>query len=318
MLQQTRVETVLRYFEPFCERFPTPAALARAPEQEVLAAWAGLGFYRRARNLHAAAGAIVDRFDGRVPGTVEALSTLPGVGRYTAGAVASIGFGVPAPILDGNVMRVIARLRRIEEPVDKPATQKRLWANAEELIAEAADRGEKAGDSDAVRDFNQALMELGALVCTPSSPSCLACPLREGCASAGTSAVDRLPVKSPKKKPTVVLHRVLAVEKNGRWLFEQRPDRGMWASMWQMPTREDGPADAPWARARFGLAVTEPEAVGVFEHVTTHRLVRMEVSRAAFARGRLRAGAGRWRALESRGDLPMARPVERVVELLQG
>lgn len=317
MLQQTRVETVLRYFEPFCTRFPTPAALAEADEQAVLAAWAGLGFYRRARNLHASAREIVDRFGGSVPGTVEELLTLPGVGRYTAGAVASIGFGVAAPILDGNVMRVLTRLLAIQEPVDQPATVRRLWAEADALLADAADRGRKAADSDAVRDFNQALMELGALVCTPTSPSCLACPLRERCRSAGTDAVHRLPVKTPKKAPLRVEHHVLAVERGGRWLFERRGPGGMWAGMWQMPTHEGGPADAAWLRARFGLVLGGAvEGLGSFEHVTTHRLVTFHLGRGVAVGGRLRPGTGVWRRLDARGDLPMARPVERVIERL--
>ena len=318
MLQQTRVETVLRYFNPFLRRFPTPAALAAADEQEVLAAWAGLGYYRRARSLHAAARAVVDRFGGRVPGTVEELLTLPGVGRYTAGAVASIAFGVAAPILDGNVTRVLARLGAVEEPVDRPATQKRLWAEAERLVEAAADRGRRASDPDAVRDFNQALMELGALVCTPTSPKCLACPLRGGCRSAGTPLAERLPVKTPKKKPLRVEHGVLAIERGGRWLFEQRPAAGMWAGMWQTPTREGGEADAAWALDRFGLEVSPPEDLGSFEHATTHRLVTLRVRRASVVGGRLTPGSGVWKRLDDRADLPVAKPVERVILLLRG
>ena len=316
MLQQTRVETVLRYFGRFVDRFPTAAALAAADEQEVLGAWAGLGYYRRARNLHGAAKAVAERFGGEVPGTVEELLTLPGVGRYTAGAVASIAFGRPAPILDGNVMRVLARLLAVEEPVDRPATLKTLWAEAERLIQAAADRGLKAADHDAVRDFNQALMELGALVCTPILPKCLACPLRKGCRSAGTPLAELLPRKSPKKRPTRVSHDVLAVEKSGAWLFEQRPATGMWAGMWQLPTREDGEADAGWIRERFGVVVGATEVVGAFEHVTTHRLVSVRVARASVVGGRLRPGAGLWRRANGRDDLPVAKPVERVLAML--
>ncbi len=179
----------------------------------------------------------------------------------------------------------------------------------------AAGRGGE-NDPDAVRDFNQALMELGALVCTPTSPKCLACPLREGCRSAGTPLVDVLPRKSPKKPPTRVTHDVLAVEKGGAWLFEQRPATGMWAGMWQLPTREDGEADAAWIRARFGIETGPAEPVGSFEHVTTHRLVSVRVARASVVGGRLRPGAGVWRRAGERDDLPVAKPVERVLALL--
>ena len=315
MLQQTRVETVLRHFGPFLERFPTTAALAAAGEQEVLAAWAGLGYYRRARSLHAAARAVVGRFGGRVPGTVEELLTLPGVGRYTAGAVASIAFGAAAPILDGNVVRVLARLGAVEDPVDEPATQRVLWARAQRLVDAAAERA--AADPDAVRDFNQSLMELGALVCTPTSPGCLGCPLRERCRSAGTVLAERLPVKTPKKKPRRVEHGVLAVERGGRWLFEQRPAEGMWARMWQPPTREGAQADAAWAQERYGLGVGPPEELGSFEHATTHRLVTFRVRRAGVTGGRLRPGRGVWRRLDDRADLPMAKPVERTLAMLR-
>ncbi|BAM03619.1 A/G-specific adenine glycosylase [Phycisphaera mikurensis] len=319
MLQQTRVETVERYFERFVSLFPDAASLAAAGEQEVLAAWAGLGYYRRARNLHAAAKAVVAEHGGAVPRTAEQLLGLPGVGRYTAGAVASIAFGEPAPILDGNVMRVLARLHAIEEPVDRPATQKRLWAEAAALVRAAADRGAQSGDGEAVRNFNQALMELGALVCTPKRPSCLACPLREACRSAGTARAERLPRKTPKKAPQRVTHEVLAIERGGAWLFEQRPATGMWAGMWQMPTREDGAADADWARERLGLAVRindgEP---GVFEHATTHRLVGFRVRTGRTVGGRLRPGAGVWRKPGTRSfaQLPVARPVQRIVAMV--
>ncbi|MEZ6191711.1 MAG: A/G-specific adenine glycosylase [Phycisphaerales bacterium] len=166
MLQQTQVATVIPYFNRFIEALPTVDDLAAADEQAVLRLWQGLGYYRRARNLHAAAKAIQQEHGGKVPDTIEALLKLPGVGRYTAGAIASIAYGRPAPILDGNVARVLARLFLIEQPVDAPKTRNTLWQLAEQLVPD-----KRAGD------FNQAVMELGALVCTKVNPSCEACPL---------------------------------------------------------------------------------------------------------------------------------------------
>ena len=225
MLQQTRVETVLRYFNRFVDRFPTPAALAAADEQEVLGAWAGLGYYRRARNLHGAAKAVAERFGGEVPGAVEELLTLPGVGRYTAGAVASIGFGVAAPILDGNVMRVLAQAAR-------GGGAGRQTRDAEAAVGgggghDPSRRGPwpKSGGS---RRGPRLRPGPGGEQRRPAS----ARPPRRSASRArcGRIAARRarrwstlLPRKSPKKPPTRVTHHVLAVEKGGAWLFEQRP-----------------------------------------------------------------------------------------------
>ena len=167
MLQQTRVETVIPYYERFLARFPSVQALAEAAPDEVSKLWSGLGYYSRARNLHAAARKVVDGYGGELPSDVAALQELPGIGRYTAGAVASIAFDRAAPIVDGNVARVLARLLDLRDDVSAPATQQRLWAEAEALA-----RGPKPGD------LNQSLMELGALICTPRAPKCLLCPLR--------------------------------------------------------------------------------------------------------------------------------------------
>ncbi|HMO26423.1 MAG TPA: A/G-specific adenine glycosylase, partial [Tepidisphaeraceae bacterium] len=170
MLQQTQVTTVIPYFHRFIDAFPTIRDLARSDEQRVLRLWQGLGYYARARNLRKCAIAVVERFAGEIPRTVDELLTLPGIGRYTAGAIASIAFGAPAPIVDGNVARVLCRLDAIEEdPKSKPVID-RLWSRAAELVPE-----KRSGD------FNQAMMELGALVCTPKNPQCLLWPLRDRC-----------------------------------------------------------------------------------------------------------------------------------------
>ena len=175
MLQQTQVATATPYYERFVARFPDVRALARADRGRVLALWSGLGYYRRARHLHEAAGIVVREYDGRVPSDPRAFGALPGVGRYTLGAVLSMGFGLSWPVLDGNVARVLSRLTARPWSVKRPADAKRLWALAESLLPRAGGRGGGPGE------WNQALMELGALVCTPRAPRCEACPLRARC-----------------------------------------------------------------------------------------------------------------------------------------
>ncbi|WP_069188328.1 A/G-specific adenine glycosylase, partial [Paenibacillus sp. GM2] len=190
MLQQTRVDTVIPYFQRFIERFPTIQALAEAPEEEVLKCWEGLGYYSRARNLQAAARQVMERHDGIVPDNKKDVSALKGVGPYTSGAILSIAYNQPEPAVDGNVMRVLSRYFLIEEDIMKIGTRTLMEDLATELIPPG-----RAGD------FNQALMELGALICTPKSPQCLICPVMVHCAGRLEGAEDRLPVKSKAKPP---------------------------------------------------------------------------------------------------------------------
>lgn len=225
MLQQTQVATVIRYYDRFIRRFPTVAALAAADLDEVLTLWAGLGYYRRARNLHAAARRIVAEHDARVPATVEQLMALPGIGRYTAGAIASVAFGERAPVLDGNVTRVLTRLLAIEDDPKSPAVRSRLWDVAESLLPE-----NRCGD------FNQAMMEVGAVVCTPRLPGCSACPLRSRCQTAGKGLTDRIPVTSRRtgiKQMSIV---VAAITHGDSILLVQRPEEGLWAGLWELPS----------------------------------------------------------------------------------
>lgn len=310
MAQQTQIATVVPYFERFIAKFPTIKALADADEQAVLTQWQGLGYYRRARNLRAAARMIVDDLGGEVPQTVDALLQLPGVGRYTAGAIASVAYDLPAPIVDGNVARVFARYFLIKDAIDKPTTLKTLWALAQQLVE----------TSGSPRDFNQAVMELGALVCTPRSAKCLVCPLRGSCRALAAGRVEQLPNKSPKKKPLAVTHTVLAVQRRGRLLFEQRPARGLWSNMWQLPTVEDThqtPVEpVTYLRERFNLEVAPARSLTHFIHPTTHRTIRFELLRCAVNAGRLRPGSGQWRSLNNVGDLPLAKPQLTAIDWL--
>ncbi|MEK3796246.1 A/G-specific adenine glycosylase [Paenibacillus sp. FSL R7-0204] len=241
MLQQTRVDTVIPYFNRFIEQFPTVEALADAPEEEVLKCWEGLGYYSRARNLQHAAKQVKELYGGQVPDDRDAVFGLKGVGPYTAGAILSIAFNRPEPAVDGNVMRVLSRYFRIEDDIAKGPTRVKMEKLAAELIPEG-----EAGS------FNQALMELGALICTPKSPRCLPCPVMEHCAARLAGCEASLPVKT-KAKPPRPEERLAALvegrgEHAGRVLIRQRPASGLLARMWELPHWPAPPAEAGGAR----------------------------------------------------------------------
>ncbi len=268
MLQQTRVATVIPYFERFLELFPTIQSLARADEQAVLRAWQGLGYYSRARNLKKSAMRIVDSFGGQVPSTVGQLLELPGVGRYTAGAVASIAFGRRSPILDGNVARVLCRIDAVKNDPTETATRDLLWARAEQVLPK-----------DRPGDFNSALMELGALVCTPRSPQCLICPVRRQCDAAAAGLQEQIP--PPKKRKTNPLLRrwVFVIRRGNRYLMEQRPPTGRWAGMWQFVTVDAGP-HPPTEKTffdRFAFTTASFQHTGTVRHALTHRLYEFDI-----------------------------------------
>jgi A/G-specific adenine glycosylase len=248
MLQQTRVETVKRYYGPWLDRFPTLDALAVAEEDDVLKAWEGLGYYRRARNLRAAARVVRERWAGAVPGGYEDLRALPGVGDYTAGAVASIAFGVAVPAVDGNVKRVLSRLFDMARP--RPA---RLRQHAAELV-----------DPTRPGDWNQALMDLGATVCTPRAPRCAECPLGAAClARARGTQSERPEARGRKKSPTVDI-ALAVLHTGGRVLLVRRPADGLLGRMWAFPERELGLQPGGPTADRARRAVVElVEAIGL-------------------------------------------------------
>ena len=234
MLQQTRVETVVPYYRRWMERFPRLEDLADADQEEVLQEWKGLGYYSRARNLHRAARLVRERHGGRLPGSVEDLQELPGVGDYTAGAVASIAFGVPAPAVDGNVRRVLSRLFDLPDP-----TAGELRRRAAELV-----------DPERPGDFNQALMELGARICTPRSPECGRCPVEELCRARRNGTVDERPAprkRSPVKEREVAV--AVLVDDRGRTLLVHRPEDGLLGGMWEFPGRRLENGEKPGAAA---------------------------------------------------------------------
>jgi A/G-specific adenine glycosylase len=224
MLQQTQVQTVIPYFHRFVKAFPTFAALSRAPLDRVLKLWEGLGYYSRARNLHALAAVVVRNHAGELPRDFSTLLALPGIGRYTAGAVSSIAFGQAHPLVDGNVQRVLTRVFTIEEEVSRPDTQKRLWATAAELLSK-----KRPGD------YNQALMELGAVLCVPRNPNCPACPVKDLC---GARAVGRQNDFPRKMKRAAVPHVQIGagvIWKGDKILISQRPLKGLLGGLWEFP-----------------------------------------------------------------------------------
>ncbi|MDP5275035.1 A/G-specific adenine glycosylase [Chengkuizengella axinellae] len=228
MLQQTRVDTVIPYFENFIDKFPTIEALANAPEEDVLKAWEGLGYYSRARNLHSAVKEVKASYGSVVPDNPKDISSLKGVGPYTAGAVLSIAYDKPEPAVDGNVMRVLSRYFLIEEDITKVSTRTAMEKIIREIIP-----------SDAASDFNQGLMELGALVCTPKSPKCTTCPVMEHCDARLQGKEEALPIKKKAKPPKLEQRLVAFIEgtgtNEGKILIRQRPGKGLLAGMWELP-----------------------------------------------------------------------------------
>jgi len=307
MLQQTQVSRVVTYWPAFLDRFPTVDALASAPLDEVLSAWAGLGYYGRARRLREAAGAIVAEHGGTVPELPEALRRLPGVGAYTAAAVSSIAFGRPEVVLDANVVRVVARLLAFGGDVSLAAPRRSLARAAADLLD-----GDRPGDS------NQALMDLGATVCTPESPSCRSCPALPHCAAAGEGRAERYPVTARSSEPIDAREAVAVVVRRGKVLLGKQPhERGWWEGLW-MPPRcpldadEDPEARLAGVLAEVGLsAVVDPCPVTARYSVTRHR-VAARVFLMRSPSGSVQGGAGwRWFARGRLADLAIPAPYLR-------
>jgi len=270
MLQQTTVRTAVPYYEKFVERFPDIQSLAAAREEDVLGVWSGLGYYHRARNLVRAARQLVEKHEGAFPRSLEAALAVPGVGLYTASAVLSIAHGLPLPVVDGNVRRVLARLHALRGPrwrKDGP-----FYNLAEELL-----------DPEAPGDWNQALMELGATVCTPRSPACEACPLRGECAAFASGLQAELPEGRARREPVAVTVAVALVERRGRFLLVKRPEGRLLGRMWELPQTSleaRGRDLAGQVRERHGLELEPGRLVARARHAITYRRIRVEGYRA--------------------------------------
>ena len=315
MLQQTRVETARGYYERFLARYPTVTALAAAGEGEVLKAWEGMGYYSRARNLHRAARTIVGEHGGQLPGTYDGLLDLPGVGPYTAAAVSSIAFDRPHPVLDGNVTRLLCRLLRVEDDPRRAPVRARLIAAGEALMPRS-----RPGD------FNQALMELGARVCTPASPRCGDCPLGAHCrARAELDDPSVLPVR-PARRPRPHLEVAAGLIRRGnRLLLAQRPPGGMLAGLWEFPggKREAGESLPDClrreVREELDIDIEVERPLAVVDHDYSHRSIRLHAFAARCLGGRVRAlGCAAW-AWVSPGGLdsyPMPRADRKIIARL--
>ena len=281
MLQQTRVETVIDYYHRFLEAFPTVQDLADAPADQVMKRWEGLGYYSRARNLHKAAQTICQEHGGAFPRSVEGWMALPGVGRYTAGAIASIAFGVKAPVVDGNVKRVLSRLFFIETPLERSETTQAMWEHATALLPQ-----KNAGD------FNQAMMELGARICRSKEPLCGQCPVARYCRAYQLGRTHETPVRMPKKTVPHVLVVAAAIENRGRFLLGRRPPEGMLGGLWEFPGGKvdagESLEDALKRELREELGIeTDIEAwIGSVDHAYTHLRVTLHLFRCRVAAGK--------------------------------
>ncbi len=259
MLQQTQVAVVIPYFERFMQRFPDVATLAAAPRDEILALWSGLGYYARARNLHAAAIRLVQDHGGEFPQDLEAMQDLPGVGRSTAGAILSLGCGVPAPILDGNVKRVLARQHAVGGWPGGSAVLRALWELSEAYTPSA--------DCAA---FNQAMMDLGAGLCARGRPRCEHCPVADLCDACATGTQTDYPGRKPPKTLGVRATRMLILKSDSGVLLQQRPPSGLWGGLWSLPECPPDADPVSWCRQHLGLDIEAPSAGAGFRHTFSH------------------------------------------------
>lgn len=316
MAQQTRLETVMPYFERWMSLFPDVHALAAADQQDVLNAWEGLGYYSRARNLHKAAGIVANTLNGRLPEARPELEALPGIGRYTAGAILSIAFGQDEAVVDGNVKRVYARMFAVEEAVNTPAGEQAIWALAEMHLP----RGQ-AGD------YNQALMDLGAMVCLPRQPDCPACPLNGLCLAFQSGQTDAFPAKQPKpKSPHYTVTAAVIHGKDGRVLITQRPQDALLGGLWEFPggKQEDGEnletclKREIWEELACKIEVREP--LGVFRHAYTHFKVTLHAFHALLESGQPELHYhqdARWVPITDLDDYPMGKIDRMISQQLQ-
>lgn len=276
ILQQTRVDQGLPYYERFIAAFPTVQALAKARQDRVLKLWEGLGYYTRARNMHKAAKQITAQYHGHLPRQAEVLALLPGIGRYTAGAIASIAFGERTPVVDGNVKRVLARLFNLDACVDEPAVEKELWRIAETLVPP-----QHPGD------FNQSMMELGARICTPRKPLCEACPVAACCAAQQLGLQEERPVRRAKKETPHYEIVVAAIHQDGRYLIGKRPSEGLLGGLWEFPGGKVRTGESHQealkreCKEELGITVRAGGLVATVNHAYSHFRVTLNVYRCA-------------------------------------
>ncbi len=316
MLQQTRVETVLSYYERFLERFPDVTSLAAGDLDEVLKLWEGLGYYARARNLHKAAGLVISHHGGQLPKDIESVNALPGVGRSTAGSLLCFAHGQRHPVLDGNVKRVLLRLWAVAEDKARPPVERWLWRAAETLLA----------DANHPADYNQALMELGATVCTPRTPNCRGCPVKRGCAAKKKGIQENLPVRKRKgATPHYTIGVGVIANDAGEVLVQKRPAAGLLGGLWEFPGgKRQGRETLPETVRReiaeeLEIEVQVGDPIATIRHAYTHFHITLHAYHCHHLRGAPRpraADAWQWLPVARLPELAFPRANQRILELL--
>jgi A/G-specific adenine glycosylase len=310
MLQQTQVTTVIPYYHKFIKRFPTIKALAKAPVDAVLHRWAGLGYYARARNLHKAARVVIREHTGRFPRELEAVRRLPGIGRSTAGAILAFGFGQRHAILDGNVKRVLARYYAVDGWAGKREVEEKLWRLAE-----------RHTPTRRVADYTQAIMDLGATLCTRTRPDCRHCPLTTGCRARKAGNPQDYPTPKPRKAlPVKTVSMLLIRDRRGHVLLQRRPPTGIWGGLWSLPECRDGNI-RHWCRRSFGIAIAPETPWPPLRHTFSH--YRLDITPIP---ARLKGSSGKimentdtvWYNPDNPGARGLATPVKRLLEQLRG
>jgi A/G-specific adenine glycosylase len=314
MAQQTRLESMLPYYRLWMKRFPTINKLAKSDEQDVLNLWEGLGYYSRARSLRRAAQAVIKEYSGKLPGDLKALRSLPGIGPYTAGAIASLAFGLDTPAVDGNAIRVLARVFDVDLPIDSGLSKKRFW----ELAAELLPPGHAA-------DYNQALMDLGAEICKPRQPKCGVCPLKGDCRANSLGIQEQRPVKMAAKEIPLREYAAAVIHKRDEVLLVRRPSAGLLGGMWEFPnTVLSSPRRAKEGlrravRNEFDFDVPISERLAVYEHAYSHFRARLQVYDCPL-NGKLPKAktlrTRRWLKPHALSDLPMGKLDRQIANAL--
>ena len=303
MLQQTQVSTVIPYFERFMARFPDVKTLALAEQDEVLHLWTGLGYYARARNLHKCAQQLLENYQGEFPDTVEEVATLPGIGPSTAGAILAQSRGVRAPILDGNVKRVLARLHAVPGWPGKKPVESRLWELSEHYTPHAR-----------LADYTQAIMDLGATLCRRGNPDCASCPVNRGCEAHANGNPQDYPGKKPKKAlPVRTTVMLILRDRNGRVWLEQRPQQGIWGGLWCFPQTDDESQMDDALKVRAFDARADSQPLDPFRHTFSHYHLDIVPLEVAVDPAGTRDSDGRWVDPQSPGTLGLAAPVKKLL-----
>jgi len=308
MLQQTQVPTVIPYYKKFLKSFPTVHHLAKAPLSKVLKVWEGLGYYSRARNLHRASQILLSHFRGKIPYNLKDLLALPGIGKYTAGAILSIAFNKEAPILDGNVKRVLSRLSAVSSHPVRGGTEGLLWYLSESLIPKGS-----------ASSFNQALMDLGSMICAPKDPQCQRCPLKKFCKGRALGHPERYPSRAAKKKIPHIGAISAVIEKKGKVLLSQRPPKGLLGGLWEFPNwKSEGKRGSRlrlrnYIKKEMGMNVKVKGSIGVFRQTFSHFKLKLHVFDCEAIDGK---GRGKWIPIKNLDQLAMPRMHRRIANVL--